>query len=260
MANAVTTLTTAQPILLTDATKAVLERGKYSKDRTNVPNTHPALKNDIEGIKATAEALGIDFEKTKFTFTVSKTSNGVNVYSPYVGQDKGEAVIYWGETKHPLSSVGIPKSIDELGKRVVMTFEVVDDFFSLSLMLPKENKADLITLRKALKQGKLGEYLAQSFPKPKSLSELKPGEYTVVGYDVKDFNGDLKYTIFIDGLGAFNANTKLRRKLASTPDISANSPAMLLVGEITETTSTGYPIVPVDLTTVEDLDIPVYDF
>lgn len=255
------TLTTVKPVLLTDATKAILERGNYSKDRVNVPNTHPALKNDIDGIKALAEVLNVNFNKTEYTFTVSKSTNGVMVYSPYVGKDKdGEAAIYWGKTVTPIKSVSTPKSIDEVGKRLVMTFELEDDFFQLSLMMPKDNKADLITLRKALKQGKLGEYLVQSFQKPQSLSELAPGEYQVIGYDVKDFNGEIKYTINVAGKGLFNTNTKLRRKLANNPIITEDSPATLVVQESTETTSTGYPIVPCDLTTVEDLEIEVFDF
>lgn len=257
-----TTLTTVKPVLLTEATKAILERGRYSKDRTNILNNHKALANDIENIEATATVLGIEFKDTEYTFTVSKTSNGISVYSPYIGQYQGEACIYWGNVRKPIADINLPKTIEEEGKRTVLSFEVNEDgdTLELSLMLPKEGRADLKALRQALKKGNLGELLAQSFTKPKSLSELAPGEYEVIGYETREFQGEVKYTINIKGQGFFNTNTKLRRKLANNPFINESAPATLVVGESTETTSTGYPIVPCDLTTVEDLDIPIFDF
>lgn len=254
------TFTTTAISLLSESTKAILEKANYAKPRTNIPNTHKAVFGDAGRLESIAEALGINFSLTEYTFTVANGVKGKAVYSPYVGNYKGDAAIFWGNVRKPLSEVTCPMVVEEAGKRFVLEIEIGDDILQLSLMLPKDSPTDKRTLNRALKAGKLAELLAKSFEKPKSLSELESGEYKVTEYKVTDFNGDIKYTIFIEGQGWFNTNTRLRRKLVSLPVINSQLPAKLVVEKSTETTSTGYPIVPCELTTVADQEIEVFDF
>lgn len=246
---------------ISEETKAILERGNYSKARTEVPNNHPALKNDYDNLKAIATALGIDFEVTEFTVTVSKTSTGVNIYLPYVGQHDGEACIFWGKVRKPINSLSTPLSIKADSKRATIEFELEFDFLALALMLPKENKADEATLKRALKQKKLAEYLAKPFTAPIKLRDVEPGTYTAIGYNTHEFpDGTVVYNLLVKELGSVKCNTALKNRLESQPVITEDLPAIFTVLESTSKTSQGHPIIPVTLVTSAAMDLPQYDF
>lgn len=254
------TTTTSAVALLSESSKAYLEKANYSKDKNNIPNVHKAVKADQETLKAVCEEIGIDYEATAFTVTVAKTEKGINYYLPYVGNHEGKAAIFWGGVRKPLAEISAPMMIEEDGKRLVLEVELSDGVVHFGLMMPKEGRADKATARKALRQGNLHEVLAKSFDKPKKLSDLTPGTYHVINYKTVTFKDEVKYLIELENQGWFNTNTKLRRKLANNPVIDPQHPAILDVAESFEKTATGYPIIPVELTTIADFEIEVFDF
>lgn len=256
--------------LLSNKTRTALEKAPFTSgaNRKNVENSHKVMDDSRETCKAVAEALGIDFEATEYTFTVVQATvagRTNSIYSPYIGSDNGVACIFWGKVRKPLSEVTAMKGIETAGTerfpKLVLEVDLDElGIIHFPLMFIKDSNPDRRVVIKALSQNKLHELLAKSFEKPKSLSELAPGEYQVIGYKTNNFNGDIKYMVEIDGLGFYKCNTKLSRKLVNNPVITRQAPATLLVEESTATTSMGYPIIPVELITEEEATVEVFEF
>jgi hypothetical protein len=115
-------------------------------------------------------------------------------------------------------------------------------------------------LNKVWKSGAIVELLAEGYPTVLKLSEVPAGVYEVTEYKMGGFD---KYIIKTEK-GWVRANTSLQNKLADYDDlgvvVSADKPAKLTVEESTATTSKGYPIIPVRLTSFANSSLPVFDF
>lgn len=250
--------------ILTASLLAVLERGNFQSDSVKIPNNHKAISaEERTNLVVIASTLGVEFEKTGYTFRAVKGRQGTNFYGPYVASNDGVPSLFWGDLKLPVAGLPVKPTIEELDKKTWMQFEVGDDFVEVPMMLVKGedgNRPALVELRKALKAGKLADLLSKSFIKGETLANLQPGSYQVVSYSTDVFKGQTKYVIEVQGVGHFNANSAIARKLVDRPTITVDQPASLEVGDVVETTDSGYPIVPVIFTTTAAANIPVYDF
>lgn len=250
--------------ILSASLLAVLERGNFQSDSVKILNSHPAISRE-EGLVLSniADEIGVDFLSTGYTFRAVKGKNGTNFYGPYVANNDGTPTLFWGDAKVALANLKVKPTIEEMDKKTWMQFDLGEDFVEVPMMLVKGedgNRPALVDLRKALKAGKLADLLSKSFVKGETLANLQPGSYQVVSYTKDIFKGQVKFVIEVQGKGHFNANSAIARKLVDGPVITADQPASLEVGEVVETTDSGYPIVPVIFTTKAAADIPVYDF
>ncbi|MFB2876884.1 hypothetical protein [Floridanema aerugineum] len=255
---------------VTEEVKSLFNRAKFSKERTEIPNDHPAIarvQNVIDDALSILGLTNVFLSRTRFTYTVIYKDGEVNIYAPYVGSKDGVAVLCWGDEKFPISDIKSDLDIIEDNKRFLL--EVADEegnALELTMMVRRKDKDgndvkfEKAELRKALKQGRLGEYLSQSFVKPLKLKDVQPGTYTVTGYESRIYEGDVKYTLFLEGVGAVSANTALNNRLSFEPEITPTKPATLVISPSTKTTNQGHPIIPTQLTTAKDLEIPVFDF
>lgn len=250
--------------ILTASLLSVLERGNFQSDSVKISNDHKAVSNEeSDNLKAIATLLGVDFATTGYTFRAVKGKNGVNFYGPYIANNDGTPTLFWGDAKVALTALAVKPTIEELDKKTWAQFDIGEDFVEVPMMLQKNEEGKrpaLVDLRKALKAGKLADLLSKSFVKGETLANLQPGSYQVVSYTQDIFKGQVKFVIEVQGQGHFNANSAIARKLVDGPTITSDQPATLEVGEVVETTDTGYPIVPVIFTTTAAANIPVYDF
>ena len=254
---------------VSETTKNILSRAKFSKERTNIENSHPVMAQDLSRLSKMAKVVGINFDETEYSYQVVKKEGDLNVYGACVMANDGVASIFWGKTSVPLASKpdGTEYAIVQDGKQFVLdVFGTDSDGYDVAFQVPLVFKKDLATkpehadVRAAHRKGELHKFLASSFIKAKKLSELEPGEYTVTGYAIRYWNGDPKVELDVANVGRVNANTYLKNKLLAQPEITEQVPAILEVGISTKVTSGGFPIVPVVLTTQADLDLPVFDF
>lgn len=260
--------------LLSFNTKTILEKATYSKAYTEIPNNHVAVKDSLPLFQEVAELLGIKFEDTEYTLTVSKDKK---VYTPNIkANDKGEPVLVWGKTTTPLTSLKGAGTI-EGDKYSHMEWVVADangdevtlEFFLMLTKEAKESKLDKAAYRKAYRNGTLGQYLSTTFTKSKSISELVDGEYEVTNVRVGSYQNTVKFSVYVEGYGWFSANKGIANRILADYDevtgkyigtISKEYPACLDVLATDKKTKDGYAIVVAKLTTQEDLELPVFDF
>jgi hypothetical protein len=256
--------------------QTLLENAEYTQETTLIPNDHPVMAEFLGDIQAVAEAIGVPFEETGYTFKVTQGRSGPMVYSPYVANNKeGIPCLCWGRGLYPLEYLKVkPEESEGDRKQVVIEFDLSDltgityqyPQFSLALKKPEEGqeKAGLSEVKRALKKGypELAKLLSETFTPAASLSTLEPGDYKVTGYEDNSFKGEskAKFKIEIEGHGWFKANTAINRKLARNPVITPDEPADLEVKESTETSAQGYPIIPVVFTTRAESKLPVFTF
>lgn len=246
--------------LLTQSLKALLERAKYTREYTDIPNNHPALAAERDNLKKIAEAIGIDWEKAQYTFTVKNTAGQeMAVYQPYLASSNGVPTIFWGRASLPLSECKVDISF-EGEKFTKLWLSSVDFDVELSVMIIKGQKPSLLSIRRAYFQGTLGSLLSEAFCKPKKLSEVKPGTYQVIGYETREYKGDVKYVMTLEGVGVVACNTALNLRFSENPEVSKDAPATLEVKPSKRMSSQGHPIIPVSLTTKADAELPIFDF
>ena len=256
---------------VSETVKSLLLRAKFSKERTNIDNGHAVMAQDLPRLNKMAAVIGLDLNTTEYTYQVVRKDGELNVYGACVMSDNGIASIFWGKSKVALKNIAKPAelSIVPEGKGFVLdVFYPADSAFDsdvnfqVPLVISKKlsTKPEHAELRTALRNGKLGDYLTASFIKPKKLSELEPGIYKVTGYAVRYWNGDPKVELTLQGVGLVAANTALKNKLLAEPVITEAQPATLEVGISTRMTTTGFPVIPVVLTTAADAELPVFDF
>jgi hypothetical protein len=246
--------------LLNQTLKTVLERAKYTREYTDIPNNHPALASERDNLKAIAEAIGIDWEKAQYTFTVcKKPGQELAVYQPYLAASNGVPTLFWGQASLPLSECKVDVSFE--GEKFTKLWLSSTDFdVELSMMVAKDQKPSVLDIRRAWRQGTLGTMLSEVFCKPKKLNEVKPGTYNVIGYESRTYKGDVKYVMTVEGVGVVSCNTTLNLRFSENPEVSKDAPAILEVKPSTRKTNQGHPIIPVSLTTKADSELPVFDF
>lgn len=261
-------------------------RDRFADDRTYVKNTHPSMDGSVGRLKDLADVFGIDFDQTETTFTVVRKAGEpeVQVYGPDVmgiEQEGFEVLvpcIIWGRVRKPVHA--LPESVSfelvEVNKR---TYAAIDhDDFEEILLLPVIMEKDqagkypeFLTLKKAYKQGKLGNFLKLLKPGGggayTALKAIEPGEYQVVGYEASPYKsdrGDAKFYLYLmvdDEKVRVMGNAYLNNKLATQePYISPEDPAVLKHNGITGQTGNGHDKVSVELVTKEDLELPTYDW
>ena len=64
---------------VSETTKNVLSRAKFSKERTNIENSHPVMDQDLPRLLNMAKVVGIDFDKTEYSYQVVKKEGDLNV-------------------------------------------------------------------------------------------------------------------------------------------------------------------------------------
>jgi hypothetical protein len=261
-------------------------RDRFADDLTYVKNDHPSMADSVGRLKDLADVFGIDFHQTETTFTVVRKAGEpeVQVYGPNVmgveqeGFDVLVPCIIWGRVRKPVHTLpdGVSFELVEVNKR---TYAAIDhDDFEEILLLPvilEKDQAgkypEFLTLKKAYKQGKLGNFLKLLKPGRggayTALKAIEPGEYQVVGYKPSDYvndRGDRKFFIFLmvgDKQVQVMGNAYLNNKLATQePYISPENPAVLKHNGITGQTGNGHDKVSVELVTQEDLELPTYDW
>lgn len=260
-----------------------LNRAKFPTDRTYVKNDHPSMNDSVGRLKDLADTLGIDFNETENTFTVVRKENEpeVQVYGPNVmasGKDETVAVpcIVWGRVRKPLSELPERTSYElvESNKRtfVAIDHDDYEEILLLPLILEKDNAGkypEFLTLKKALKQGKLVPFM--KFLKPgggyTGLKDIPAGEYAVTGYEPSPYKSDAgaqKYYLFllVDGQKVrVMGNAYLNNKLDNQkPYITDDCQAVLKHTGVTGQTGSGNAKVTCELITKEDLEVPTYDW
>lgn len=255
---------------LPEALKATLNRARFTKERTEIPNDHPAVASSLEHLKTIACILGLNvdqFNSTRYTFlVVTKPGDEPKIYSPYVGNHEGVAKLFWGDAKIPLTDLSAELAI--VGEKIftLEAFNADGDSVEIPLMLKRKDdegneiKYERSDVVKALRQKRLGDLLSASFEKPLKLKDVAPGTYNVIGYEVYLYKNEPQATMRLDGVGLVRANKALVRRLETEPVISKEQPAILEIGVSTKKTNAGFDIIPVKLTTQADFSIPVYDF
>lgn len=233
--------------LLTGELQIALNGAKYTRKTTKIQNNNPHIAKLITHLPAIAESMGIDFSRTGWTFKVMSPEDGLKkIYQPAVGTYQGKVCLQWGNTFTPLTELKGNVSYVLDGKKVIVVVEVGDEFYPFDAYIRKDTYVDDITLRKAVKAGRLETIIDDLKLIPDSMAGLKPNvEYLVTGYSVGSYNGKATYALMVKDEGLYSANSGIINRLVDEPVITEDKPARLVVGEVKEKTASGYPIVPI---------------
>ena len=131
---------------------------------------------------------------------------------------------------------------DENGVSIIVPGEGDNEYiFSVNLFFSDyENKPKTIEVKRAYKKGTLQELLSElkvggNFVKMADLEE--GGEYTVVDYTEREGDYGTQYAMVLDDGRSVYANSAVSKVLASAPEITADKPAILVIGTMTQTKS-----------------------
>lgn len=256
--------------LYTEATETILLSAKLPEGTTtfNVPDDMACFDDEQKAITHTAkEAFGCEAAKTTFKVVVKNGER--NIYEPSVMNKDGVISVQWGELFTPVSKdtefdgyTGLLTSGSFSLKVRILNIkleEAKNETQKAYAKLAKDARGGF--LNKAWKNGTIIELLAEGFPTVKKLSEMPAGVYEVVEYKMGGFD---KYILRLADGTWLRANTSLQNKLMDYDDLSVvvskDQPAKLTIEVSTASTSKGYPIIPVRLTSYKNSNIPQFDF
>lgn len=250
----------------------IRKAGGYVK----VQNNDQLQKKHTVELRRIAEAIGFDWEKTGFTFTVN-VEKGV-VYSPNVALWEGEPALFWGTQWVFLAN--LPEAIaqyatvTDVGGYPYLELSDMEDngwtrYFTLLTTPEYSGKDQVLPVKRLFAQKRLGLALKKGFvgfTTPLNLEDLKPGRYVVTGYEVYRYTsayGERKgYNVVVEGVGTVRANADISRILdieeanKEEPEYAdfilgrnGENLATLTTFPSTETNSKGRPVVPVEFLT-----------
>ncbi len=208
------------------------------------------------------------------TFKVVEKNGERAIYEPSVMNKDGVISVQWGDLFVPVDKKTVEFDgykcqvtvTSDNGKETSLKVRVLNikpedaknDTQKAYAKLTKEDRGAF--LNKVWKSGTIVDLLAEGYPVVLKLSEVPAGSYKVTEFKMGGFE---KYIIKTEK-GWVRANTSLQNKLADYDDlgveVSAERPALLTVEVSTATTSKGYPIIPVRLTSFANVNLPVFDF
>lgn len=196
--------------------------------RTDIPNSSPAIADSLDTLKAVATFFGIDFDRTRFTFTVKVDEDGKRtVFSPQVGNVDGVPSIVWGRVSKPLSEVPAAEFIQEGAIFAAFYPETLDEPIEIRCRTIRDAK--LTEVKAAANKGKLADKLDRVIVPAISLTELfnTSGErqYSFTAYQLGDFKGQQNSSILVEGIGWVKGNTGLTKALSASPVVTAEQPA-----------------------------------
>lgn len=231
------------------------EKGSFNVDNSGLPQKFASEREYWNEVSA---AIGLDFDNTGYTLRCRKAKGdrGFDVYGPEIANNSdGVACLIWGNSVTPLSDLSQYPYAHNDGKRTYAAFDLNEDeavSFPLKLAKGEDGKyPEDLAIVKAFNNSKLEKVLSEMVIIPESLSELEPGEYTLTKGVKDSYNGKTTYKVYVEGHGWFKSNTRLNSFIEGDLERLAERPT-LTVGEVTEYTSSGYPIVPVTLSYEED--------
>lgn len=249
--------------IVNDAILTTLNAAQYKRRMTVIPNDHPRIAPHVQHLPAIAESLGVDFQKTGYTFKVNTPEEGLKkVITPSMGTYKGKVVLHWGNTFTPIENLKGKVSVGLDGKRVIFSVETDDEIYRFESYLRKDVAVEDIELKRLLKAKKLHEVVDDLRLIPDSMATLKPNVmYEVTGYNIGSYEGKKTYSLQLKGLGFYSANSNIINRLADDPEITEEKPGKLMVGEVTKTTPQGHPVVPIlHFSTYAETELEEYTF
>ena len=248
-----------------DNLTAKLSSRRYPDTYNNVPTK--AIGNELQ------EAFGAVFnfigEEVPESFLVVKAEGGIldRLYVPTAYQATKEQVLtsqyaqknegsikdsvvgirFTRDLVVPLEAFYAPDEdgssnidFDENGVSIIVPGEGDEEYiFSVNLFFSDyENKPKTIEVKRAYKKGTLQELLSElkvggNFVKMADLEE--GGEYTVVDYTEREGDYGTQYAMVLDDGRSVYANSAVSKVLASAPEITADKPATLVIGTMTQT-------------------------
>ena len=248
-----------------DNLTAKLSSRRYPDTYNNVPTK--AIGNELQ------EAFGAVFkfigEEVPESFLVVKAEGGIldRLYVPTAYQATKEQVLtsqyaqknegsikdsvvgirFTRDLVVPLEAFYAPDEdgssnidFDENGVSIIVPGEGDEEYiFSVNLFFSDyENKPKTIEVKRAYKKGTLQELLSElkvggNFVKMADLEE--GGEYTVVDYTEREGDYGTQYAMILDDGRSVYANSAVSKVLASAPEITADKPATLVIGTMTQT-------------------------
>ena len=248
-----------------DNLTAKLSSRRYPDTYNNVPTK--AIGNElIEAFTAVFNFIG---EEVPESFLVVKAEGGIldRLYVPTAYQATkeqvmtsqyaqnneakiGETVVGIRFTRDlvvPLEAFYAPDEdgssnidFDENGVSIIVPGEGDEEYIlSINLFFSDyENKPKTIEVKRAYKKGTLQELLSElkvggNFVKMADLEE--GGEYTVVDYTEREGDYGTQYAMILDDGRSVYANSAVSKVLASAPEITADKPATLVIGTMTQT-------------------------
>jgi hypothetical protein len=259
---------------LTERSHTILMSAKLGdKSSMYVPDDSGAFDQEQQDLtRAAKEAYGCT--NAVQTFKIADKDEERNIYEPSVIAKDNKIMIEWGGEytevdptmvifdgyKPNLSS----KSNDEVQPlkvriRTIKPDEAKSKVQKAFSLLAKDDRGAF--LNKAWSNGTIVELLMEGYPTVTKLKEVPAGKYEVVEFKMGGFD---KYILRLADGTWIRANTAIQDKLSGYEmmdiKVSVDEPALLTVGVSTRTTSTGHPIIPVDLVSFRNVNLPVFDF
>lgn len=260
--------------LFTEATETVLLGARLPEGTTSfqVPDNMPCFNAEQMSITTNAKAL-YGATEAKSTFKLVEKNGERNIYEPSVMNKDGVISVQWGEMFIPVDKAAVTFD-GYAGTITAGDEEAVSLKVRILNIKPEDAKTETqktysklakdqrgAFLNTAWKKGTIVELLAEGYPTVLKLSDVKAGVYKAVAFKMGGFD---KYIIQLEDGCWLRANTSLQGKLADYDElgvvVSKEKPATLTIDESTATTSKGYPIFPVRLTSFANSNIEVFDF
>jgi len=248
--------------LITSATNSALFAASFSKEYTDIPNTHAVIDADTNrALKLLYTHLGgTNFEGTS-TICVKSNDDGISLLLPRVQvNNEGSIGVSWGDDFLVLDLKAMPKGVSfGLNGNGVLVLEVRKELFSdtcnfifsdvpIPLAISKQFRQTVpaATMMQSVITQTLGQYLDPVRIRFVKLADVVPGTYVVTSYGSTVFaNRDRFYLILDDGR-AVSANSALELVLSTRPLIDKSTPAELTIGVSTRQ-YLGNPVIPARL-------------
>lgn len=259
---------------ITERTETVLSQALIG-DQTSfyVPDDSGIFDEEQQALTVSMKALFGASAATK-TFKIVDKDGERSIYSPSVVSKDGIISVEWGGEFFPVD----PKAVSFDGYRQELsTLQDVPSFplkVRVKLIKPEDAKTKVTKayaalskddrgsfLNKAWANGTIVELLTEAYPTVTKLKEVPVGKYEVVEYKMGGFE---KYLLRLDNGLWVRANSAIQDKLVSYEEmgipVTSEEPALLTVGKSTRFTATGHPIIPVELVSFRNVNLPIFDF
>lgn len=239
-----------------------------------VPDDSKAF-DDAQQVQTALMKSAFGASAATHTFKIVDKDGERNIYSPSVVAKDNLVCVEWGGEYFPVD----PKAVTFDGSKAELHSNLDVEGLSalkvrIKMIKPDEAKTKVtkafaalakddrgMFLSKAWANGSIVELLMEAYPTVTKLKELPVGKYEVVEFKMGGFD---KYILRLADGTWVRANTAIQDKLASYTEmeiaVTAEEPALLTVGTSTRKTTTGHPIIPVELVSFRNVNLPVFTF
>lgn len=240
-----------------------------------VPDDSKAFDEEQQAITKAMKAF-FGASAATHTFKIVDKDGERNIYSPSVVTKDNLVCVEWGGEYFPVDpkAVTFDGSKAELHSNVDLDYPVPPLKVRIKMIKPEEAKTKVtkafaalakddrgMFLSKAWANGSIVELLMEAYPTVTKLKDIPTGKYEVVEFKMGGFD---KYILRLANGTWVRANTAIQDKLASYTEmeiaVTAEEPALLTVGTSTRKTTTGHPIIPVELVSFRNVNLPVFTF